>query len=142
VPYALGGTALLVIRQFAAMKLDFQHFAECCPSVQWDESENVVGYAGAGGCCAAGMPSHSGIRSNIRLMLVPIDVGISLRGGSRIFAKPPIIGFLNDDQARPPVFIPSIGLVYFRLLIDKIDNFRWRAATAASSRLTAGFGHV
>jgi hypothetical protein len=43
VPYALGGTALLVIGQFAAVKLDFQYFAECCPFVQWDESENVVG---------------------------------------------------------------------------------------------------
>jgi hypothetical protein len=49
VPYALGGTALLMIGQFAAAKLDFQHFAECCPFVQWDESENIVGYAGAGG---------------------------------------------------------------------------------------------
>jgi hypothetical protein len=27
VPYALGGTALLLIGQFAAVKLDFQHFA-------------------------------------------------------------------------------------------------------------------
>jgi hypothetical protein len=49
VPYALGGTALLVIGQFAAAKLDFQHLAECCLFVQWDESKNVIGYAGAGG---------------------------------------------------------------------------------------------
>jgi hypothetical protein len=86
VPYALGGTALLVIGQFAAVKLDFQHFAECCPSVQWDESENVVGYAGTGGC-AAGVPSHSGCRSNIEVMIVAIDVRIALRRGSRIFAQ-------------------------------------------------------
>jgi hypothetical protein len=35
----LGGTAPLVIGQFATVKLDFQQFAECCPLVQWDESE-------------------------------------------------------------------------------------------------------
>ena len=85
-PYALGGPALLVIGQFAAVKLDFQHLAECCPSVQWDESENVVGYAGTGGC-AAGVPSHSGCRSNIEVMIVAIDVRITLRRGSRIFAQ-------------------------------------------------------
>jgi hypothetical protein len=48
VPYALGGAALLVIGQFAAAKLDFQHLAECCPLVEWNQPENVVGYAGAG----------------------------------------------------------------------------------------------
>jgi hypothetical protein len=48
VPYALGGTALLVIGQFAAAKLDFQHLPECWPHVRGDESENVVGYPGAG----------------------------------------------------------------------------------------------
>ena len=75
-----------MIGQFAAVKLDFQHFAECCPSVQWDESESVVGYAGTGGC-AAGVPSHSGCRSNIEVMIVAIDVRITLRRGSRIFAQ-------------------------------------------------------
>ena len=38
-PCALGGTALLVIGQFATMKLDFQHFAESWPVVRWDQSE-------------------------------------------------------------------------------------------------------
>jgi hypothetical protein len=84
VPYALSGTALLVIGQLATMKLDFQHFAKCCTLVQWDESENVIGDAGARGR-AAGVPSHSGFRSNIELMLVAIDVGITLGGGSGIF---------------------------------------------------------
>jgi hypothetical protein len=32
VPYALGGTALLVIGQFATVKLDFQHFANAARS--------------------------------------------------------------------------------------------------------------
>jgi hypothetical protein len=49
VPWALRGTALPVIGLFATVKLEFQHFAECCPSVRWDESENVVGYADAEG---------------------------------------------------------------------------------------------
>ena len=49
VPYALGGTTLLVSNQFAAAKLDFQHLSECWLHVRGDESENIVGYAGAGG---------------------------------------------------------------------------------------------
>jgi len=49
VPYALGGTALLVIGQFATMKLDFQHFAECCPLVRWNQAEEVCGDIGPRG---------------------------------------------------------------------------------------------
>jgi hypothetical protein len=44
VPYALSGTALLVLGQSATAKLDFQHLSGCCPFVKWDESENVIGY--------------------------------------------------------------------------------------------------
>jgi hypothetical protein len=92
-----------VIRQFAAVKLDFQHFAECCPSVQWDESENVVGYAGTGGC-AAGVPSDSGCRSNIEVMIVAIDVRITLRRGSRIFAQK---NNRECSAAKPSVIVAS-----------------------------------
>jgi hypothetical protein len=49
VPYALGGTALLVIGQFATMKLDFQHFAERYPLVRWNQPEEVCGDIGARG---------------------------------------------------------------------------------------------
>jgi hypothetical protein len=41
-PYALGGTALLVIGQFATVKLDFQHFAECRPLIL--ETANAAMY--------------------------------------------------------------------------------------------------
>jgi hypothetical protein len=39
-------------------------------------------------CCAAGVPSHSGGRSNIlSLMIVALDLGIMLTHGRAIFAK-------------------------------------------------------
>jgi hypothetical protein len=48
-PYALGGTALLVIGQLATMKLDFQHFAECCPLIGRDQPEEICDDIGAQG---------------------------------------------------------------------------------------------
>jgi hypothetical protein len=65
VPCAFCDAALLVIGQFAAVKLDFQHIPECWPHARGDESENVVGYAGAGTGWAAGVPSHSRCRSDL-----------------------------------------------------------------------------
>jgi hypothetical protein len=47
-PCAFCDAALLVIGQFAAAKLDFQNLPEWWPHIRGDESENVVGYAGAG----------------------------------------------------------------------------------------------
>jgi hypothetical protein len=70
-----------VIGQFATVKFDFQHFAECCPLVQWDESENVIGDDALLVC-------HLIVDADpiIEFMLVAIDV-VTLGRGSGIFWK-------------------------------------------------------
>jgi hypothetical protein len=85
VPYALGGTALLVIGQLATMKLDFQHFADAARSLGGISLKRSATISALKDDALPVCHLIADFRSHIELMLSRTRVGITPRRGSGIF---------------------------------------------------------